>query len=258
MPESLVVPRNSLNKHFALIAATLDGQVDSSAQIEVIADWNVVPLVAGLVGDGCEIIARNRGPDVPVAPILLIKNGLWAWVGYREEWDSEPPAGRVQLFSFRSAGLTFYFGYRNNRYKPQMFRAEWTGWARWNGSEYGYQAGDAAHPHWQFDALDSLKRDDASQRAADYLSVLKIEEQDVKPRDFSPQSMDSEDVSDLISTQELSRIHFASAAAWWKDVPNNSHVHNPASLTELQIWVKKTLRFVGQELARLQRRQSAS
>ena len=157
MPEPLRVTEASLAAHFGSIGAALGSKVDPAARVKLDADWSVVPLTAGLVGEGCEIISRNRGPDVPVAPMLLLESGLWAWVGYREEWDSEPPAGRVRRFSFRSAGLTIHFGYRNVRHKPQMFRAEWAGWARWNGTDYGYQAGEAAHPHWQFDALESLK-----------------------------------------------------------------------------------------------------
>lgn len=247
-----MVPEGSLTTHFESMEATLDAYVDHSAGAKLFADWNAVPLVAGLVGPGCEYVARNRGPTVPVAPVLLLESGLWAWVAYREEWGSERPAGRTRRFSFRSAGLTIHFGYRNIRHKPQMFRAEWTGWGRWNGTDYGYQAGDAAHPHWQFDALESLKRDDAGKRAAIFLSVLKHEEQEAEPQDFSPQSMEAEEVSDLISQQELSRIHFASAAAWWKSAPNDAHAHSPTSLTDIRVWVARTLKYVVRELTRLQ------
>ena len=258
MPAPLGVSERSLATHFASIGDSLRGHVDPMARTELVADWGVVPLVAGLFGDGCELVARNRGKDVFVAPILLLDSGLWAWVGYREEWSSVRPAGGVRRFTFRSAGLTFHFGYRNIRHKPQMFRSEWAGWANWNGTDYGYSAGDAAHPHWQFDALESLKREDTSERAADFLSILRSEEQDTEPRDFSPQSMGSEEVGDLISAQELSRIHFASAAAWWEAAPNDGHAHSPASLTEIRIWVDKTLRYVVRELARLQKRQTVS
>ena len=249
MPAPLVVPKALLITHFESMEATLGTHVSSA---RIFADWNVVPLVVGLVDTECEYTARNRGPDVPVAPALLLGGGLWAWVGYREEWGSEPLAGRTQRFSFRSAGLTIHFGYRNSRHKPQMFRAEWTGWARWNGIDYGYQAGDAGHPHWQFDALQSLTHDGSASRAATFLAVLKHEEQETEPQDFSPQSMGPEEVRDLVSMQELSRIHFASAAAWWKDPPKDVHAHSPISLTEIQVWVARTLEYVVRELARLQ------
>ena len=251
MPAPLRVTQVSLTKHFASIKATLGTYIDQNAPTSIEADWSVDPLVAGLVGAGCEYIARNRGPKVPVAPVLLIESGLWAWIGYREEWGSELPAGGNRLFSFRSAGLTIHFGYRNILHKPQMFRAEWAGWANWNGIDYGYQAGNAAHPHWQFDALESLKTDDCTNQAADFLSVLKNEGQETEPRDFSPQSVGSEEINDLISAQEISRIHFASAAAWWKTAPNDAHAHSPRAPTEIQVWVEKTLEYVVRELARL-------
>ena len=258
MPTPLKLSEASLTAHFASIGATLGTNVDPNAPTSIAADWSVDPLVAGLVGAGCEYIARNRGPKVPVAPVLLIDSGLWAWVGYREEWGSEPSAGRNRRFSFRSAGLTIHFGYRNIQHKPQMFRAEWAGCANWDGTDDVYQAGNAAHPHWQFDALESLKSDDGANRAADFLSVLKNEEQETEPRDFIPQSVGSEEVNDLISAQDLSRIHFASAAAWWKPAPNDAHAHSPTTPIEIQVWVAKTLEYVVQELARLQRCRSTS
>jgi hypothetical protein len=185
-------------------------------------------------------------------PMLHLKSGLWAWLGYREDWDGEPSAGRVRRFSFRSAGLTVHFGYRNVRHKPQMFRAEWAGWARWNGTNYSHQAGDAAHPHWQFDVLESLKRDDASERAATFLSVLKSEEGSAEPREFRPQTLDDDDVGDMIGVQELSRIHFASAAAWWKSQPGGIHAHAPSKAEDIQVWLRETLIYLLRELGRLQ------
>jgi hypothetical protein len=173
--------------------------------------------------------------------MLLLEAGLWAWLGYREEWDSEPPAGPVRRFSFRSAGLNVHFDCRNVRHKPQMFRAEWAGWARWNGANYTYQVGQAAHPHWQFEALESLKRDDAAERAATFLSILRREEEEAEPREFSPQSISRENVGELIGMQELSRLHFASAAAWWKTSLSEAHVYSPSSLADIHAWVGRPL-----------------
>lgn len=42
------------------------------------------------------------------------------------------------------------------------------------------------------------------------------------------------DVKDLTTTQEFARIHFASAAAWWKPVPYNAHAHSPETTAEIQ------------------------
>ena len=252
MSSPLVEPEASVAKHFTSIEATLGDHVHESATPKLSADWDVVPLVAGLVGAGCEFANRTRSRAVPVAPVLLLGEGLWAWIGYREEWRGAAAAGRTRRFSFGFAGLTVHFGYRNSQHKPQMFRAEWTGSATGNGTGYGYDAADAADPHWHFDAVESLTHDDALGRAAEYLSVLKVEEEETEAQDFSPQSVGLEDVRDLVSMQELSRIHFPSAATWWKGPELDSHVHSPESVTEIQVWVEKTLGYVVQELARLQ------
>ena len=253
MSDPLIVSEKWLRAHLGKLEAILTRDIDMSPRAKLAAAWSVVPLVVGFVGEGCEVTSRNRGPDVPVAPLLLLENGLWAWLGYREEWEGEKPAGPVRRYSFRSAGLTVHFGYRNNRHKPQMFRAEWAGWARWNGSDYGYQAGNAAHPHWQFDALESLKRDDADDRAMIFLSVLKSEAKNIKPHDFSPQSMGHDAIGELVGEQELSRIHFASAAAWWKTAPDDAHAHAPTSPADIEAWVQETVQYTLRELSRLQR-----
>ncbi len=249
----LIETDTSVATHFTSIEATLGDHVHESATPKLSADWSVVPVVAGLVGTGCEYANRNRGRAVPVAPVLLLGEGLWAWIGYREEWGGALPGGGTRRLSFESAGLTIHFGYRNSRHKLQMFRAEWAGWATRDEAGYSYEAGDAADPHWHFDAAESLTHDDAAERAAEYLSVLKLERQDTEPQDFSPPSVGLEDVRHLVSTQELSRIHFPSAATWWKGLASASHVHSPESVKEIQVWVDKTLGCVVRELTRLQR-----
>ena len=151
------------------------------------------------------------------------------------------------------AGLTVHFGYRNANDKPQIFRAEWAGWARWNAGEWGYQAGSAGHPHWQIDAMESLRREDAAKRAATYLGVLRLEEQGMEVRDFSPREIDHEEICDVAGAQDLSRIHFASAAPWWKRAPKDAHAHSPTQLSDVERWLGKTLQYVCQELLRLQK-----
>lgn len=251
--EPLIQIERQIREHFSSLGNIFKARVDSDGEVALNANWGIIPLVAGLVGQGCEVTSRNRGPDVRVAPIVRLDSGLWAWAGYREEWDAEAPAGRVRRYSFRSAGLTVHFGYRNLKHKPQMFRAEWAGVARWNGTDYCLQAGDAAHPHWQFDALESLSREHAEAQAETYLAVLKQEEEEIGPRDFSPHGISANEVGELILVQELSRLHFASAAAWWKAAPNGGHAHIPGSVRDIQTWVRETLSYVVSELARLQR-----
>ena len=173
MPRPLEIAQKALTTHLTSMEATLSGRVDGRGRATLSADWQVVPVVAGLTDARAEYTTRARGNRVPVVPLCSLGGDLWAWFSYREEWGGARPAGRARRFSFRSTGLTIYFGCRNSRYKAQMFRAEWAGWANWNGTDCCYQAGDAAHPHWQFDALESLARDDTTRRAAGSFASFK-------------------------------------------------------------------------------------
>ncbi|MFC2252620.1 hypothetical protein ACETRX_23490 [Labrys portucalensis] len=146
--------------------------------------------------------------------------------------------------------MTIHFGWKFDKYKPQMFRAEWAGWANWDGIDLGYQAGDAAHPHWQFDALESLSEVGATERAAILRDILADSERG-GVRDFVPQ-LPSNDVRDLVSQQQLSRIHFASAAAWWKASPHCDHAHSPERVKDLEVWLHQSLSYLSSELDRLQ------
>ena len=202
-----------------------------------------------MYGSECEFIPRNLGRRVHVAPLLDLGKGLWVWLGYREEWDEERRIRNIRRFSFRSVGLSIFIGPRNNEIKPQVFRAEWAGWARWDGSDYSFQATNAAHPHWQFDALDSLPDDDLSQRSAQLLRRLSAEAEP-EIHEFTPQLSEA-DVRDIVTTQKLSRIHFASAAAWWKSPPHDGHVHSPNNPVDVENWVQHSLDYIKLEFDRL-------
>ena len=250
MPQPLTVTRTSLENHFGRIAEILRARFDAEVQVGIHVDWDVSPVVAALIGDRCEWVPRNRGRGrVHVAPLKHLGRGLWVWLSYREEWAYGQRVGDRQKLTFRSASITIHFGLKFAEYKPQMFRAEWAGWANWHGVDFGYQAGGAGHPHWQFDALDSLSEADAAERAAKLRRLL-ADEDDGGVRDFVPQ-MPSADVRDLVSHQELSRIHFASAAAWWKVPPHCEHTHNPERVKDIQVWLLQTLLYLSSELDRL-------
>ncbi|HMN14341.1 MAG TPA: hypothetical protein PKD55_18650 [Bellilinea sp.] len=250
MPRPLTVTKASLETHLNQIAEILGTTVDIDAKIEIQVDWNLSPAVAALAGDGCERIERNRGRSgVQVAPIKHLGRGLWVWLSYREEWAYNRQIAGRQSFTFRSAAMTVHFGLRFDEYKPQMFRAEWAGWADWDGVDFSFQAGEAAHPHWQFDALESLSEAGASERAALLREMLADGDQG-GVRDFVPQ-LPTDDVRDLVSNQQLSRIHFASAAAWWKAPPHCDHAHNPERVRDLQVWLRHSLSYLDSELDRL-------
>src|SRR3954454_2003862 len=130
MTEPLIVTQSQLENHFGRLGEILAGVLSINVRMEV--DWSLAPIAAGLVGNRCEFIPRNRGLRVPVAPLLHLRQGLWAWLGYREEWDHERANRDIRRYSFRSAGMTIYFGEKNDAFKPQMFRAKWAGWAKWS------------------------------------------------------------------------------------------------------------------------------
>ena len=249
MTAPLLATYSKLLSHFQETGDILAAAVHSSVQAQLETDFVHPRAITALSGSGCEFIPRNRGRPTPVAPLLHVRDGLWVWLGYHEEWDEQRRVRNVRRFSFRSVGLSFHFGIRNNVFKPQMFRAEWAGWVQWAGSDYGFQASGAAHPHWQFDALDSLPDETLSERAKEILSRLKNDAPSAV-HDFSP-SLSDPDVRDMVSVQKLSRIHFASAAAWWAPSPQNTHVHGPTDVSDIQGWIRHSLDYIKLELARL-------
>ena len=249
MPVPLFASESKLNMHFKQSGRILVSAVDSSAQLEVGANFLQSGVIGGLYGSGCEFIPRNRGRRVPVAPLVCLGRGIWVWLGYHEEWEGEGSDHGTLKYSFRSVGLSIHFGFRNNVFKPQMFRAEWAGWARWGRREYSFQGGSAGHPHWHFDALDSVLEEKSSQRAAELIRRLKANGES-EIREFTPKLSDL-DVRDFIGAQKVSRIHFASAAAWWKSPPHGEHVHGPATLADIESWVRRSLDYIKGELERL-------
>lgn len=243
MSTPLNVTVASLGQHLAAAEAILKDHVYEDSGAQIVTNWNQLPLVASLIGTESEYAERIRGPKTPVARTLLLGGGLWAWISYHEEWESARQAGSTRRFAFRFAGLTIHFGYRNNQHKPQICRAEWA------IDEGRCGRGNPANPHWHFDALESLKRDETEQRATGILTTLRKKEGEAEPRDFSP-PVKQKDVQDVVSVQKMSKLHFASAAAWWKGA-SASHVQDPTSLRDIQIWVKETLEHLREELGRL-------
>ncbi len=239
-----------LEVHFGAMQSIVVGAVEPNARAALTVDWGVAPVTAGIIGSGCERIERNRGHPVLVAPMISLGRGLWAWLGFREEWDFDQEINGKKRLLFRTAGVTVYFGYRNMIDKPQIFRAEWAGWARWNGASFSHQAGEAGHPHWQFDAVDSLMPEGVAERAALALEVLRKEEEAATPTAFSP-TISAEDVIDTVMSRRLDRLHFASAASWWRSPPNGSHAHAPQSAAEIETWLTACLAYLTDEMARL-------
>ena len=184
----------------------------------------------------CCVMTKAFGPGW-----VSIKNGA-----------SEPTSGKTRRYSYRSTGLTIHLGFRNILHKPQMLRAEWAGWARWNGQSYDQQAGNAGHPHWQFDGVGSLRPGNSGELTArEYLEVLSGEAQTVEPRAFIPEGIESSDINEIIGLKDFGRLHLASVAAWWRKAPEDIHTHFPSSASDVETWVKKTIDYTVGELDRL-------
>ena len=251
MPTPLTLSEGALRQHVGCVEAAIRSVVDARVGLQI-QGWDVGSLVTAiLIGQDCERVPRGRGPDAFVAPLRNLGKELWAWLGLQEEWASEV-SGKHRRFSFRSIGLTVHFGYRNEGTKPQMFRAEWSGWSKWNGSQFGFQGGGAGHPHWQFDALESLAAGLELARAEHDLERLRADDAAAGIREFGEAGVGaSASVEDAIRSRKISRIHFPSAAAWWMKTPHNLHAHSPSSDKEIEGWARETLRYAVEELRRV-------
>ena len=252
MSSEWVISEKALDKHFGSLKAIIDQAVDTGVETGLVAEWGVAPVSVGLVGEGCEIVSRNRGGEAYVAPLFCFSGGIWAWLGFYQEWEREGSSkGTKKKYSYRSTTLSVHLGFPNIRHKPQIFRAEWAGWAKWNGSAYSAQAGNAGHPHWQFDAVESLRKRETEETVRTLLAVLKQEASEAEAQTFTPNAVGSEGIDDLVCAKDFSRIHFASAAPWWKVAPEDRHAHFPASVSDVEAWVRRTVEYTLEELDRL-------
>lgn len=251
MSNVLVISEKRLGKHLDSLKGIIDEAVGIGVETNIAAEWSVTPLSVGLFGGGCELASRNRGADAHVAPLVGFGGGIWAWLGFYQEWARESASGANQRYSYRSTTLSIHLGFRNIRHKPQIFRAEWAGWAKWNGVSYGAQAGNAGHPHWQFDAAESLRKRETEEAARMYLAILKQEEHSAQVQTFSPKAIRSTEIDEVVWAKDFSRIHFPSAAPWWNSAPQDRHVHFPRAVEDIEAWVQRTIKYTVEELDRL-------
>lgn len=248
MREPPVIGIDKLRHHLGRVEILLRQTADPSAQLKLQLDQDRDPVVAGIVGFGCERAARTRGLATPVAPWLDLRGGLWAWFGYREEWNIQP--GSHPSFVFRASSLTVHFGFKAVDPKPQMFRAEWAG-PTLVAKQWSMQGGDAGHPHWQFDAMDSLLVPAKAEEARMFADILRSEFEQAEAKDFVPVNTGKDEVQGIVSARSLAALHFASAAPWWLKDPHDAHAHVPKDESQIQNWLDRTLDYLSKELRRL-------
>jgi hypothetical protein len=181
----------------------------------------------------------------PVAPLTQIGRGpLRSWLGFHEVWEEKSS----NTFAFHHVSLTVYLGYKGYSPKPQIFRSEWPGIRNWSSVEIGFQSPGAGHPHWQFDAIQTISDADSAQKVR---SLAKLREEETVVEDFnSAEGIDA--ISDL-KQLALDRIHFASAAPWWLpnvDKPYGLHMNAPRDSGALTRWTVQCVAYLRQELAR--------
>lgn len=246
MTASLVLTESKLSQHFQKVETLLRQNFAKDLSLDI--SWKQNPIAAGLGARGCEPTERNRGGRVFVVPAWKVDKSKKAWLGFREEWTVEAPAGATRRFSFKSINLTIHFGLPGEANKPQMFRAEWAGYAKWIGDSYSFQAGNAGHPHWQFDALDSLSEKQPALLAQQYADAIRESDSPKTAIEFSPKGDLATEADYLNVARKLSRVHFASAAMWWKQ-PN--HSHSPQTAKDIEVWLSSLIEYLSEELERL-------
>jgi hypothetical protein len=214
--------------------------VEVSVKPEYVDDF----VVAGFFGHACEFVERHRGKKSAVVPLHDMRDSLKAWLGYHEVWGSKPR----KKYSFDHISLTVFLGRDGEVFKAQVFRCEWPGIRPWTPQGISFQSPGAGQPHWQFDALKTL-RDVAEDERTKSLANL---EEKVAPTEFSPAGL-AADLLEKVRQTAIERIHFASAAPWWLKQSKDalpSHMNAPEHPDELLRWVLACVSYIRQELKR--------
>ena len=212
--------------------------------VDVVSEAGPTEVVVGFHGAECERVRRNRGADAYVAPVCLLgEDGLWAWLSLREVWEV---AKRRQL-AFLSFGLTVHVGYRGGQHKPQILRLEWP-----DGRGLGCDAGAAAEPHWQFDALESLRAPSATPAAKLRSRLARQAKQSGGAERFVPPPVAPTKINAVVQRIELSRMHLTTSAQWARNTGSRTVPRAEApSGTELERWEHGALGYTVAELHRL-------
>ena len=196
---------------------------------------DVVALIS-LGGRASEVIERNTGTKQRVVKLCPISDELYAWVGFREQWQR---MGSQRNFAFVSGGFSIHVGRPGEVNKPQVMRSEWM-------SRHSSVAnGDVGQPHWHIDILETARNsmDDTPARfdAKEDLEVV---------REFRFEN-DAPRYEDLFLGITIERMHLASAAQWWQG-QDATISHSPTTVSELDQWIFGCMAYIRQEMYRCQ------
>ncbi|HEV2955407.1 MAG TPA: hypothetical protein VGX95_04775 [Xanthobacteraceae bacterium] len=156
-------------------------------------------------------------------------------------------SGDIRQYAFRHLSLTVHFGFTNDPLKPQVFRSEWSGIRDWTGAGPGFQSPGAGHPHWQFDLATALQLD-----SRETLDLVFDDSGDDTVEDFATIASD-QNVLRLVQSTTIERMHFASAAPWWRRQASDDqplHMNAPEDQESLSRWLLACIVYLKQELAR--------
>ena len=165
---------------------------------------------------------------------------------YWHGWESmRLGRGAMKGYMFRHLSLTIHFGFQRDSVKPQVFRSEWESVQAANGSNVKFASGDVANPHWQFD-LGLLIRS--------HLEEMKVSRGNEFPDDLVEDfenTITNGNVTELILSATLERLHFASAAPWWKAQEfeeKSVYVNAPSDEQTLSRWMVGCIAYLKKEL----------
>ena len=182
--------------------------------------------------------SRNRGRVTHVAKLCEFGECGYAWISLREKWNYATTRGGRAFYCFESAGITVYAGGEGQADKAQILRAEWAGFTD-RGDGEAYQAGGAAHPHWQIDLLETLREAGTE--------VGRFGEQPPLRQFSALRTIPS--LTESLRIAPFERFHFASAANWWRpDSEGCGHQHTPRDADEVLRWVLGSVNYVRDQL----------
>lgn len=236
-PQPLLRSRAAVEKHRGLLNAALV-EILGSKSPQVVQE-TVGGLTHFFGNEGCERTER-RGKTTNAFPLAEIRADQFLWVGFQERWDQ-----KNSTFQFRELGLTFFVGLRGRADKRQIFRAEWPGFRVWQGTADCFQGEDAGHPHWQMDYDEPRSQEELANELRRRLRG------DAAIREFSESDVAVAEDKDRL---KIERVHFASAAHWWRSNGKDDlelHAHAPQDEQHLRKWTCSCIRYVRREARRL-------
>ena len=239
-PAPLLKTKGELEARSKIVASELAKLLaTTSASLQFHPEFVSETAVSELQGAATEMTqARNRGRSTQVVKLCDFGGCGHAWMSLRERWNFAEHRGGRPFYVFESAGITVFAGEAGQIDKAQILRAEWAGFTD-RGSGASFQAGSAAHPHWQIDLFETLRG--ASNDAVRFGEPPAVQS-------FSTNAT-TLGLREKLQLAPFERFHFASAAHWWqREGEGCDHQHTPSDTDEISRWVLGSVGYVREQL----------